>query len=170
MEPWLFTEMTSFRQYHICTYLHKFAALSYLFAGVVQITNNTLFILKKTQCFLYIQVVCALVNIALNILLIPTYGFLSAALTTLISYILMLIFVCYFSFNTIKFVIDYVFILKSIIASVIMGMVLITVQRTSIIWLFATILLGMLIYFLMLFISKGITKDELSNIISLMKR
>ena len=64
-------------------------ALSGLLAGIVQIFVNTLLVVKKTKVPTYINFAAAILNVLINLLLIPLVGIVGAALSTLLSYFFM---------------------------------------------------------------------------------
>jgi len=67
-------------------------AFSGLLAGIFQIFVNIMFLVKETKSITYINIVAAASNVLLNLLLIPSIGIGGAALSTLISYFLMIVF------------------------------------------------------------------------------
>ncbi|MCX6553451.1 MAG: polysaccharide biosynthesis C-terminal domain-containing protein [Candidatus Aminicenantes bacterium] len=79
--------------------------LAYLFNGIYVNLQAGLYIEEKTKYFPYITGAGALVNVAVNLLLIPILGIVGAALATLASYLVMAvaIFVCAQRFYKIKY-------------------------------------------------------------------
>lgn len=63
--------------------------LAYLFYGMYVNFTAGLYIEEKTQYFPYVTITGALVNVVINLFLIPIYGIMGAALATLASYIVM---------------------------------------------------------------------------------
>ena len=92
-------------------------ALSGLLAGIFQIFVNIIFLVKETKYITYINIVAAASNVLLNLLLIPSIGIGGAALSTLISYFLMIVLCIHVSMK--HFVFDFYFydIVKSIFSS-----------------------------------------------------
>jgi O-antigen/teichoic acid export membrane protein len=66
-------------------------ALSYIFSGVRHMTNTGLAILNKNYYVPPIIVGSALLNLALNYVLIPPYGMIGAAWATILSYLVLVI-------------------------------------------------------------------------------
>ncbi len=66
-------------------------ALSYIFSGVRHMTNTGLAIMNKNHYVPPIIVSCALLNLALNYVLIPPYGMIGAAWATILSYLVLVI-------------------------------------------------------------------------------
>jgi O-antigen/teichoic acid export membrane protein len=64
-------------------------ALGFLAHSVLSLSNNTLQSIGHPRAIMYANVVAAILNIVLNITLIPRYAFLGAAIATTISYLVM---------------------------------------------------------------------------------
>ena len=77
-------------------------AFSGLLAGIGQIFINTLLIVKKTKVPTYISFAAAILNLLINLLLIPSVGIIGAALSTLLSYFFMAILCTHISLKYIK--------------------------------------------------------------------
>jgi O-antigen/teichoic acid export membrane protein len=139
-----------------------FAALSYLFLGVLSIMSNSLFLKKKTQISSSIWIIAAALNVAINIVVIPKWGIIGAAATTLVSFLFILILVADFTFKHLKFPIDYAFLIKSILASVAMSIVILARTPASLIQIIAVIGISAVIYIIVLLVLRGFNKDEIS--------
>ncbi len=70
------------------------------------ILNCGLFIEKRTQVLTYLMLLTCLVNVGLNVVLIPRYGIVGAAQATLIAYVLYGILITYFSFRLFRFPVE----------------------------------------------------------------
>jgi O-antigen/teichoic acid export membrane protein len=97
-------------------YLEAYSVLPYVVIGqsiyaCSIILNNGLFIRKKTHVVMYVISVACLLNIGLNLILIPRFGILGAAQATLISNTFYTIVITYFAFKEFRFEIDYPHIL-----------------------------------------------------------
>jgi len=69
-----------------------FIALSYIFFGLYYVVDIGVLLKSKTIFYTLIATVGAVINIALNIVFIPRYGMIAAAINTAISYGFILIF------------------------------------------------------------------------------
>jgi O-antigen/teichoic acid export membrane protein len=96
----------------------------------------------------------------LNIILIPIFGILSAAITTVIAYII-LVFICYLESRFINFNMSWTFACKSIFASSIMVIPILYVSPSSLLSIIFCIIMGISIYFSILFIIRGFSKQEI---------
>lgn len=66
-------------------------ALAYLFSQGTGLFNLMIYQEKRTKQLMYIGVSCAILNVVLNFLLVPTYGAYGAAYATLLSFIYLFI-------------------------------------------------------------------------------
>lgn len=137
-------------------------ALSGLLAGIFQIFVNIMFLVKETKSTTYINIVAALSNVLLNLLLIPSMGIIGAALSTLISYFLMIVFCIWVSMK--HFVFDFYFydIAKSIFSSIAMYLFVSHFIVSNIYELFGVAGMGALIYIFVMFLIGGFSKYELA--------
>lgn len=71
--------------------------IAYAVSKISGLINLSFYQNKNTKLMMYISVVCAVINIALNFLLIPIYGYYGAAYATVITYLFMLLITYYFS-------------------------------------------------------------------------
>lgn len=76
-------------EFHGAAAVVPLVAVSYIFYGVRYMTNTALPTRDKMKYVPLIIILAALVNLGLNLLLIPPYGMLGAAWATLISYFLL---------------------------------------------------------------------------------
>lgn len=135
-------------------------ALSGLFGGAFQIIINITHLFKKTQLNLFIHIIAAVANLALNIILIPLIGILGAAIATLISYFLMVIIGISISFRDLSFDLGYAFIVKCFVASGVMALILVVINPENIFNLILAIGIGIIIYFALMILMKGVGKNE----------
>lgn len=140
-------------------------ALSGLLAGIFQIFVNIMFLVKETKSTTYINIIAAASNVLFNILLIPSIGIIGAALSTLISYFLMIVLCIYISKK--HFVFDYYYydIAKCVFSSFVMYLFVSRFTISSVYELFGIATVGVLIYILLMLIIRGFSKCELSAVI-----
>jgi O-antigen/teichoic acid export membrane protein len=143
-------------------YVIPIIALSGLLAGIFQIYVNIMFLVKETKSATYINVIAAISNVLLNLILIPSIGIMGAALSTLISYLLMIILCIHISMK--HFVFNYYFydIAKSIFSSFTMYLFVSRIVISNAYELFGVAAAGAFIYIFVMFIIGGFSKCELS--------
>lgn len=81
------------------------------------IINAGLIINNKTQILAMIKFGSCIINIILNIILIPLYGIIGAAQATLISYFIYLLAVKHYSFKELYFIINGIWLIKYLLLS-----------------------------------------------------
>lgn len=135
-------------------------ALSTLFFAAYVPILQILVLVKKTKITGAIWISCALVNLGLNILVVPRWGILGAAITTLIAYALALGLTTYYSFKEFRFPIDWRFVVKSLIASGVMSAAIWAIAPEGTLVTILTIIAGTAVYGAILLLLKGFTKEE----------
>jgi O-antigen/teichoic acid export membrane protein len=147
-------------------YVVPFVALSMLFLGVYMVVDQVTALRKKTHISGAIWAVATVVNIGLNIFLIPRFGILGAAITTLVAYVLILVATCYYSLRKLLFDIDWKFIGKSISASLVMSALVFLLNPAGLWKTLLAVALGSICYFMLIFLFKGLGKKEVSFLTS----
>ncbi len=141
-------------------------ALSGLLAGIFQIFVNIIFLVKETKYITYINIVAAASNVLLNLLLIPSkgiYGGISgAALSTLISYFLMIVLCIHVSMKHFVFNFYFYDVIKSIFSSLAMYLFVSHFTISNVYELFGVAGMGAFIYVFLMFIIGGFSKQEIS--------
>ncbi len=140
-------------------------ALSGLLAGIFQIFVNIMLLVKETKSATYINIIAAISNVLLNLLLIPSIGILGAALSTLISYFLMIVLCIHISMK--HFVFDYYYydIAKCVFSSFAMYLFVSSFVISNAYELFGIAAMGASVYIFLMLIIGGFSKCELSAVI-----
>ncbi len=142
-------------------FITPFIALSILLYGVSCFFDQTLVLVKKTKISGAIWLLAAILNVLLNIIFIPIYGILAAAINTLLSYIFVFSSIWYFSFKEIKFEIDWRFVAKSVLASVLMILFVIWLNPAGLSKVLIVIALSVIVYGALMLLFKGVSKNEI---------
>ncbi len=145
-------------------------ALSSLFFTTYATMMQIIVLVKKTRIIGVIWIVCALVNLGLNILAVPRLGIFGAAITTLIAYALAMGLTTYYSFREFKFGIDWRFIVKCLVASVIMSLAIWRMAPQGTSATIQTVIAGVAIYGGVLLLLKGFKKEEFKFFKGLFRR
>ena len=96
-------------------------------------------------------------NVVANLIFIPKYSYLGAAMTTVFTELLVTALLVYLIYKTISYFPSFKMIFKVLLASLVMGGFLYYFQAWN---LFLLIGMGGIIYFGILYLIKGITKEE----------
>ena len=146
-----------------------FIAVSILLYGVTSLISHVLLLVKKTRLIAIIWAIAAFLSIGLNVIFIPIFGIIAAAVITLISYLCALILIWHFAFKEFKFKIDYGFITKSLLASTAMSFMVWWISPIGLIHMLGVVVLGGAVYGVLIFLLRGIGKKEvvfIKNIIN----
>jgi len=141
-----------------------------MFALVFQFLNTLfafiLLAVNKQSRILYINAACVLFNIIGNLLVIPYYGFRGAAITSVLSELLILILTATVAYRYLKYRISFATTFKIIISALLMGVAVHYLQPVSYTLLQnAGVLLlvpvGAIIYGALLILTRAVNKDML---------
>jgi O-antigen/teichoic acid export membrane protein len=138
-----------------------FIALSFLLLGASAVIVQILALEKKTKFLGVIWVMAAILNLVLNLIIVPYIGIIGAAITTLIAFTFAFILITHYSFKYFTFDIDLYFILKSIVAAIIMSLVIVKWSPVGLLSVIITIGACAGIYFCIIFLLKGFKKEEI---------
>ena len=139
-----------------------FVCLGAIFMGMYGITNNILILEKNTMILGKLWIVVAISNIVLNLLLVPYLNILGAAIATLLCYILAFAVTAIASKKTMRLPFNTKELLKIVIASAIMGIVVYMMHPIGIISVLISIVVGVIVYFAIIFILKAVTRKEIT--------
>jgi len=146
-------------------------ALGVFFLGLNQRFGAGLSFYKKTQFVMYSLIISGLINLGLNFLFIPKYGFMAAAVTTLLSYIFLVLLTIIFSRRFFVWEFPFKSLAKITFASAIMGTVVYYIgnNSTSLLWinLILGICVGAIVYFAALLLLREFKQSEIQGLIDL---
>jgi O-antigen/teichoic acid export membrane protein len=167
-KPLLLT-MTTTKYISDGVYVIPLVVLSIVIWGMEQIFAVSLLIFKRRKIFIIAFIIGALTNFVLNILLVPYYGIVAAAATTLIAYITLTIIIGYSSRNHFAFSLNPRFISKCILAASGMTVCIWIFNPSSVLGIIISVIIGVIIYFCLLLLLKGFTRGELRTIFEIFK-
>ncbi len=144
-----------------------FIALGSFFLGLQQRFLFVLQLHKKTLLTLLMIVFSGLINVVLNIILIPIYGYMAAAVTTLASYAILLILMVVTSRRFLTWEFPFKSLIKAILASVIMGLLVyfinLNLNFNATFNLVLSVFIGMILYIVLLISFREINFTSLLN-------
>jgi len=135
-----------------------------------QLCSYILHLVGKTQIILRILSIGAVLNVIFNIALVPRMGILGAGVGSLISYGVLGLLTLLVTRRYLKFDLNLLFILKSLIASFIMGLGIWLLKPESLFTVVVSIIVGILLYFTILLIIRGFSKTELAFFLSFVRK
>jgi O-antigen/teichoic acid export membrane protein len=135
-------------------------ALAVILFNCRSVFSDVLTLLKRTKVIGLIYGIAALLNLILNIILVPVNGILGAAISTLLTFFIFAVIVGILSFTEIPFEINVKFILKSVIASVPMAFIVWKLNSYGAVDIVIAVGIATGVYFGVLILLRGFTKDE----------
>jgi len=137
-----------------------FVAAATVLHSCQAVIAQPIFLAKKTHIIGIAWGTAAALNLGLNLLLVPRFGIIAAAYTTLIAFAAGTAWISYYSLKYLRFRIEWGFIGKSILASAVMSGVILLYYPDDGIGLLIAIPVGAVVYFLMIFLLGGIRRQE----------
>ncbi len=134
------------------------------FIGAYEVLVITLGLHKKTVIAGTIWIICAALNVGLNLVLLPYLGIIGAALTTLLAFMLAFMFTAIYSLRHIKFNVNAGFFVKSVCAALIMGLALFVWNPVGLASVLLAIALGAGVYLSILLALRGLTVHEIKRL------
>jgi O-antigen/teichoic acid export membrane protein len=129
-----------------------------IFGGII---SHILVVVKNTKIIGISWLFGAIANFCLNFIMVPRFGLLGAAISTLLSYSIVQGIQIYFSLKSINIKIDWISITKYIIASLVMCLMVWMIKPNTVSMVLLTVMIAIMLYFTLLIISKGLKKDEI---------
>lgn len=143
-------------------YVTSIVATSFLLLGMYTILVH-FFILDKNTLFIgRLWIFAAIANFGLNLLFIPYYGIIGAAITTLSAYAFAFAAVEYYSPKLVDSRNIGIFITKSLFASLIISGIIVLTKPEGFLQISGIVLACAAIYFITIFLLKGFSKEEIT--------
>jgi len=151
----------------------RFLAIGFFFYSMSIISHNLISMMGKTKIILFNILFASILNLILNIILVPRFGITGAALSTTATYILLsLIF-----FIQVKYYVSIIPLkrkmLRILLSAIIPTLILIYIKQFIPLNLFTMIILGgffVLSYMLMIFLTKSLDDNDLMILESVRQR
>jgi O-antigen/teichoic acid export membrane protein len=165
------------KAYHDGYLIVGYVAFSSFVFQLSQIASFGILLRKKTRSIATNQIVAALVNLGLNFILIPRYGFVAAGITTLVGYLMLFALQINSSRPYLTWRFPWRSLRNSIIANVIMSIVTLGIYRISgslfnlnIGFLFSSIIVAVPVYFSILWLLGEANDEEHKMVSHLLRR
>ena len=142
---------------HIILAIEAINSLILVSGGVV---NHILVVVKKTRISGIAWITAAVINLVLNLILVPRIGIIGGVIGTMVAYLGAESIQLYYSFKEIKITIDWRFIIKCLLASAIMSVAMWRMNPTNSYATLLTVLVGILIYGIAIIALKGFSRNE----------
>jgi O-antigen/teichoic acid export membrane protein len=139
-----------------------FITLSGIMFCVFQISIYVIHLVKKTHLTIRLLGSSAILNVVLNILLVPRMGIIGAGLASCLAYGFLGIMTIVVTRKYLKFNLSFRFIVKSLISSGMMALIIWLIRPESLLMVLISIIIGVIIYCGVLVSIKGFTRGEIS--------
>ena len=150
-------------------FITPFVTVSAILFGIYNIIINIILLKKKTKIVGFIWIFAAILNIILNLVMIPVFGIIGAAIATLSAYTLAFVVTLFYSLKFFKIEFDFPFIGKCIIAAFFMSLIILNFYPTGVLSLIIVIAVSSAVYMGALTLLKGFKKEEVNFIKTLLK-
>ena len=154
-------------QYYGGQLIFPFVTMGAFFMGLYSLSYTGLIIHEKTRLIAKIIAVSAIFNILLNLMLIPYYGFIGAGISTMIAYFVAFVIADRTSSKYLKWRPVTKSVVKIFFASVMMGIIVYSISALlaiSLLNLILEILIGCIVYFCVLYMLRGVEKEEIKEV------
>lgn len=167
----IFSIMVS-EKYRNGTALVPYVAISVLVAGIIYKYKLGIMAMEKTQTLMYIVIAAGILNVVFNLIAIPLYGLLGAAIGTLLAYLAYLTMLIIVSKRHFPWKFPILAFIRILACAITPALLLLFLQdaKLSVPAHILSALSFPVIYVLLLFISKEITKKELSSSLALVSK
>ena len=135
-------------------------ALATLLFYCGSINTNVLHLFKETKKIGIVHMGSASINVIMNIILVPLMGIVGAAIATLVTFAIHLFVVSVISFKKMPYDVNFMFILKSFVSSIPMAFVVWKLNPVGAVDILIAIGIAAAIYFGILILLRGFTKEE----------
>lgn len=158
-------EIFTAQTYHEGYQIIPLVAFGAFLLGLQWWAQQGLLLQKKTDIIMYAVLGAGLLNIGLNFLLVPVYGYMAAALTTLVSYAFLLLLMVIASRRFFVWNFPIKSFGKIFCASILMGVVVYSISNTlsssNLINLISGVLVGIVVYVIILLIMRELKNEEI---------
>jgi O-antigen/teichoic acid export membrane protein len=135
-------------------------ASGYVFYGIYYFNVYIVFLVKQTKWLPLMIGVAAAVNTGLNIALIPSTGAMGAAISTLVSYLVLAAIVTIWARRAVSYRLDYVFLFKVAVAAAVMTICVRLIPVSGVLGIALVVIVGLALFAVGLLALRAFSKDE----------
>jgi len=136
--------------------------LAGMFIFQIAIINEySIILFNRTGLVMILHLILAIINIGLNIIIVPYMGMMGAAVVTLLTFIIFAFFTIIYSQRFIKFEFDFVATGKSIIAAIVIFAIFLFLNPQSVIKIFSLMIATAVVYLVLLFVLRTFEDKEI---------
>ena len=131
-----------------------------LFLGVYNIDVIVILLSNKSGLLPLMIALAAIVNVGSNVILIPHIGMLGAAISNIVSFLVLALIIGIWARKRIHYGLDFKYLVKIVIATLVMAICVYLIEPHSILRLLITVLVGMAVFSICLVILKAFSKHD----------
>jgi len=138
--------------------------------GFIAATGSSLlYSIKKQIIILKLMAMVFLINISLDIILIPTYGIIGAVIANVSAQLTSTIFTLVFAFRVYKKYVHFSVILKPLFSASLMSLIILMILKyqNNLLGLIISIFIGTISYLIFLLVIKGLNNDDKNILLGL---
>lgn len=151
------------------SFLILIIAFSTICLGIYQINSYIILLVEKTKWIPFIILLCALINVSLNLILIPVIGIMGAAVSTFFSYLVLAFIVTIWASKAVDYKFDLKFLTKIVISSIFASLFLNFFANDNILIIIIATIIGILIYFIFLTLFDTFSEKEKEFLVKIIK-
>ena len=140
-----------------------FVSLSHISYVIYGYGADVFVLQRRPKMIAYFMSAAAAVNLIGNFLLIPGYGIIGAAISTLIAYSLLALISVISIKRVFTFPVQWSFIAKAVLASLVMTAFLWLFRAQTIGEVLLAIFIGAMVYFVILFVIRGFSREDIKS-------
>jgi len=136
-------------------------AVGAILFGIYQLNMQVILLVQQTRWLPLMVGIAAAINAGINIAMIPRIGILGAAISAAVSYFVLATIATIWAWRIVNYKIDWKFLLKVILAAVVMAFCLKFIELGSALSIMLAIIGGVAIYALGLFLLRAFSREDL---------
>jgi O-antigen/teichoic acid export membrane protein len=134
------------------------------------IINYILNLHKETKKASIVYMASSVINVAMNLLLVPLMGIMGAAIATLLTFAFHSLTISWLAFKKMSYEVDLIFISKSIISSIIMALGVLFLNPLGAFNITVSVIFGAAVYFVALILLRGFSMNEYRFMAGILKQ
>jgi O-antigen/teichoic acid export membrane protein len=155
-------------EYHSGYVVIPWVAAGVFFMGISNIFSLNLGIYKKMNLLLVCYLAGGILNFGLNLVFVPIFGYIAAAITTFISYIATTLFTYFFAARYFKWHFPITSLIRIVGSSLIMGILVYSLNsKPSFLHIIWGVFIGVMIYFALVFLLRETNFDEIKALLKI---
>jgi O-antigen/teichoic acid export membrane protein len=149
-------------------FVTPYIAVSVLAFGVSSIISNVMVLKKRTDINAATWIIAALLNVGVNVVLVPRLGITGAAIGTVVAYLFASTVFVYYNLKSAKIELDYVMSAKIVGTALLASVFLVPLTNVKIVELVPILLFCAGVYAGLLLLFRVVDKRELSTLLSVL--